>query len=91
MKLKIKKGDSVQVISGSDKGKKGTVVQVDPKALKIKVEGVKVMTHFDKKEGLLKKEAFIPYSKVKLLSAGSTSSKPAKKPAKKAASKSKSA
>lgn len=90
MKLKIRKGDSVQVISGSDKGKKGTVVQVDPKALKIKVEGVKVMTHFDKKEGLLKKEAFIPYSKVKLLSAG-TSSKPAKKPAKKTASKSKSA
>lgn len=90
MKLKIKKGDTVQVIAGAEKGKKGTVVQVDPKALKIKIEGVKVMTHFDKKDGLLKKEAFIDYSNVKLVSAGTTS-KPAKKPAKKAASKSKSA
>ncbi|MFN8846709.1 MAG: KOW motif-containing protein [Bdellovibrionales bacterium] len=67
MKLKIKKGATVQVITGSDKGKKGTVVEVDPKAMKIKVQGVKVMTHFDKKEGLLKKEAFIDYSNVKLV------------------------
>lgn len=65
LKLKIKKGDSVVVITGSDKGKKGTVLEVDRKNLRVKVEGVRVMTHFDKKEGLLKKEGFIDYSNVK--------------------------
>jgi large subunit ribosomal protein L24 len=66
-KLKIKKGAQVQVIAGSDKGKKGTVLEVDPKGLLVKVQGVKVQTHFDKKDGLLKKEGFIHYSNVKLL------------------------
>lgn len=85
-KLKIKKGDTVQVITGNDKGKKGSVIEVDRTNLKIKVEGVKVQTHFDKKDGLLKKEGFIDYSNVKLVSAGSTKEKKAdKKPAKKAA------
>ena len=65
LKLKIKKGDSVVVITGSDKGKKGTVLEVDKKNLRLKVEGVRVMTHFDKKEGLLKIEGFIDYSNVK--------------------------
>jgi len=67
VKLKIKKGANVQVIAGADKGKKGTVLEVDPKNLLIKVQGVKVQTHFDKKEGLLKKEGFIHYSNVKML------------------------
>jgi large subunit ribosomal protein L24 len=67
MKLKIKKGDTVQVISGAEKGKKGTVLAVDPTDLLIKVEGIKVMTHFDKKEGQKKIEGFFPYSKVKLV------------------------
>jgi len=67
MKLKIKKGDTVQVISGAEKGKKGVVLAVNPTDLKIKVEGVKVMTHFDKKEGQLEAEGFFPYSKVKLV------------------------
>ncbi|WP_374001382.1 KOW motif-containing protein [Bdellovibrio bacteriovorus] len=55
MKLKIKKGATVQVITGSDKGKKGTVITVDATAMKIQVQGVKVQTHYDKKDGLLKK------------------------------------
>lgn len=87
-KLKIKKGDQVQVIAGSDKGKKGSVIQVDPKALKIKIDGVKVQTHFDKKDGLLKKEGFIDYSNVKLVGKA-TAAKEKKAPAKKAAAKSK--
>ena len=65
LKLKIKKGDSVVVITGADKGKKGTVLEVDKKNLRLKIEGIRVMTHFDKKEGLLKKEGFIDYSNVK--------------------------
>ena len=86
IKLKIRKGDTVQVITGSDKGKKGEVLAVDPTGLKIKVQGVKVQTHFDKKEGLLKKEGFIHYSNVKLLEKA-----PEKKTAGKKTSKAKSA
>lgn len=82
MKLKVKKGSTVQVIAGAEKGKKGSVIEIDPKKLKIKIQGVKVMTHFDKKEGLLQKEAFIDYSNVKLVEAAAP-----KKTAKKAASK----
>ena len=67
MKLKIKKGDTVVVVSGAEKGKKGAVIAVDPTALQIKVQGIKVMTHFDKKEGQKKTEGFFPYSKVKLV------------------------
>ncbi len=79
MKLKIKKGATVQVITGSDKGKKGTVLAVDAANLKIQVQGVKVETHFDKKEGLLKKEGFLAYSNVKLLEAAKVKEKKAVK------------
>ncbi len=87
MKLKIKKGDKVQVITGGDKGKKGTVIEVNAKAMKIKIEGVKVQTHYDKKDGLLKKEGFINYSNVKLVEAKAKATE--KKAAKKSAAKSK--
>lgn len=39
-KMHVKKGDTVQVISGSDKGKVGTILQVFPKTSTIIVEGV---------------------------------------------------
>jgi len=39
---KIKKGDSVVVLSGKDKGQTGTVTQVLPKDGKVVVEGVNV-------------------------------------------------
>lgn len=64
MKLKIKKGQKVKVIAGSDKGKTGEVLSINTKTLKIKVAGVGIKTHFDKQEGMLKKEAFIDYSNV---------------------------
>ena len=82
--MKIKKGDTVQVISGSDKGKKGTVIEVKPTAMKIKIQGVKVQTHYDKKDGLLKKEGFIDYSNVKLVSAATKEKKASKKTSAKA-------
>ncbi len=41
---KIKKGDSVVVLSGKDKGRTGTVLLVQPKDGKIVVEGVNVAT-----------------------------------------------
>lgn len=81
MSLKIRKGDTVQVISGQDKGKKGTVIEVKPSALKIKIQGVKVQTHYDKKDGLLKKEGFIDYSNVKLVETATKEKKATKKTA----------
>ncbi|HEC1952052.1 TPA: 50S ribosomal protein L24 [Campylobacter jejuni] len=42
VKLKIKKGDSVKVITGDDKGKTGRVLAVYPKTLKVVVEGCKI-------------------------------------------------
>ena len=86
MKLKIRKGDTVQVTAGQDKGKKGSVLEVKPTALKIKVQGVKVQTHYDKKDGLLKKEGFIDYSNVKLVEKSAAKEK---KTTKKSAAKSK--
>ncbi|EJM0816625.1 50S ribosomal protein L24 [Campylobacter jejuni] len=42
VKLKIKKGDSIKVITGDDKGKTGKVLAVYPKTLKVVVEGCKI-------------------------------------------------
>lgn len=79
MKLKIKKGATVQVITGQDKGKKGSVLAVDAANMKIQVQGVKVQTHYDKKDGLLKKEGFIDYSNVKMVEAATKEKKTSKK------------
>ncbi len=78
MKLKIKKGDEVQVIAGSEKGRKGPVLELDARKLKIRVKGVRVQTRHDKKEGILKREGFIDYSNVKLIQAVSAAAKPEK-------------
>jgi large subunit ribosomal protein L24 len=42
MKMKVKKGDTVKVLSGKDKGKTGEVVRVFPKLNKIVVEGIAI-------------------------------------------------
>lgn len=81
-KLKIKKGATVQVITGQDKGKKGTVLTVDASKMKVKVQGVKIETHYDKKDGLLTKEGFIDYSNVKLVEAAKAEKKTSKKSSK---------
>lgn len=43
-KLHVKKGDTVVVISGKDKGKKGKVLNVFPAEGKVIVEGVNIVT-----------------------------------------------
>ena len=40
--MKIKKGDTVQVLSGNDKGKTGEVLEVMPKQQKVIVKGVNI-------------------------------------------------
>ena len=44
MGLKIKKGDTVKVISGKESGKTGTVKAVEPKKNRVFVEGLNMMT-----------------------------------------------
>ncbi len=42
--LHVKKGDTVIVLSGKDKGKKGKVLEVSPKERKVIVENVNMVT-----------------------------------------------
>jgi len=68
--LKIKKGDTVRVISGKDKDKEGKVLAVDAKAGRIIVEGVNMITKHEKPSmanqqgGIVNKEAPIDISNV---------------------------
>jgi large subunit ribosomal protein L24 len=43
-KMHVKKGDTVQVISGKEKGKVGEVLSTDPKLSKVVVKGVNLKT-----------------------------------------------
>lgn len=40
--MKIKKGDTVKIIAGKDKGKKGKVVRAIPTQKKVAIEGINV-------------------------------------------------
>lgn len=68
--IKIKKGDTVQVITGTDKGKEGKVVSVDAKNGKVVVEGVNMVSKHTKPNaqnqngGIIRKEAPIDVSNV---------------------------
>lgn len=84
MKLKIKKGATVQVISGSDKGKKGSVLEILPTKMKIRVQGVRMQTHFDKENGISEKEGLLDYSNVMLVEGPATKAKGRSKASKKA-------
>ena len=47
-KLKIKKGDTVKVLSGKDKGKTGKILTVDSKRGSVVVENVNLHTRFER-------------------------------------------
>jgi len=72
---RIKKGDSVVVLSGKDKGKTGTVTQALPKDGKVVVSGVNVATRHRKPSqenpqgGLERREAPLHISKVAIATA----------------------
>lgn len=78
-KLKIRKGATVQVIAGAEKGKKGTVLEVNANKMGVRVQGIRIQTHFDKKEGVLKKEGYIHYSNLKMVDAPASQNKTAPK------------
>jgi len=71
--MKIKKGDTVEVLSGNDKGKKGEVLEVIPKKDKIIVKGVNVRKRHIKPRrqgeegGIISSECAIYSSKVNVV------------------------
>ena len=46
-KMKIKKGDTVQVLTGKDKAKQGKVIAVNTETQRVTVEGVNRVTRPD--------------------------------------------
>ena len=73
MKLKIKKGDLVAVISGESKGSQGRVVSVDREKLKAVVEGVNIISRHTKPSAsnpqgsIVKREAPVHISNLMLV------------------------
>jgi len=73
MALKIKKGDTVRVIAGKDKGKEGKVLHVDVKKNRVIVEGANMITKSMKPSaanqqgGIVSKEAPLDLSNVMIL------------------------
>ena len=70
MLSRVKKNDSVLVVSGKDRGKQGIVIKVDPKKGKILVKDVAIVTRHVKakrsgeKSRITKEESYIPLCKI---------------------------
>jgi large subunit ribosomal protein L24 len=72
--MKVKKGDQIIVMAGRDKGKRGRVLEVNPSAGKVRVEGVAMVKRHQRPNpqagrggGILEKEALINISNVQLI------------------------
>ncbi len=69
-RMHVKKGDTVKVISGKDKGKQGVILEAYPKQSRVLVEGINVVKKHAKPSqdnpqgGILNKEAAIHVSNV---------------------------
>ena len=69
-KVHVKTGDTVVILSGKDKGKKGKVLEVSPKEGKVIVEGLNIATKHVKPRrqgeqgGIVEAEAAMYASKV---------------------------
>ncbi|HVP28185.1 MAG TPA: 50S ribosomal protein L24 [Myxococcota bacterium] len=72
--MRIRKGDLVQVIAGSDRGKQGRVLAVDAERGRVRVEGRRMQKRHlkpgrqgNRSGGIVEKEAFIDASNVMLV------------------------
>ena len=74
--MKIKKGDTIQVISGNENGKSGRVIKVFRSKNKLVVEGLNMVkkharpTQENPQGGIIEKEASIHISNVQLIDGG---------------------
>ena len=72
-KLHVKKGDTVVVISGKEKGKQGEIIAVDIKKERVTVKGLKLVKRHTKPSqanpqgGIIEKEGTIHVSNVMVL------------------------
>ena len=72
-KLHIRKGDTVKILAGDDKGKQGKVLEVNREKRRALVEGVNMMTKHTKPSagkpegGITKVESFIHISNLMLI------------------------
>ena len=73
MAMNVKKGDTVIVLSGKDKGKQGKVLGTVPSEAKVVVEGINMVTcHVKPRKqgeegGIVKREAAMYASKVQVV------------------------
>ncbi|MGN1300245.1 MAG: 50S ribosomal protein L24 [Clostridia bacterium] len=73
MKMKLRKGDTVKILSGNDKGKTGEILEIIPKTEKIIVKGINIRKKSVKPRrqgeqgGIIPSEASIHSSKVALV------------------------
>ena len=76
MSARIKKGDTVEVTAGRDRGKRGTVLRVHPERERVTIERVNVVKKHQKPNatsrqgGIIEKEASIHVSNVALVHKG---------------------
>jgi hypothetical protein len=82
-KLRIKKGDTVYVNAGNDKGKTGKILEVIKSKDRVVVEGINVVSKHTKPNakqpqgGIIKQEAGIHVSNVQLVDPAAPANKPA--------------
>ena len=78
MKLKLKKGDLVKVISGDSKGQEGKIISIDTKKMRALVEGVNMISKHSKPNaknpngGIVKVEGSIHVSNLMFVANGAT-------------------
>ena len=80
----IKKGSTVEIISGKNKKKQGEVIEIDRSNNKAKIKDINmvkkhVKTTKEKKGGIFPKESFIHISNLKLIDEKAAKKKEAKK------------
>jgi large subunit ribosomal protein L24 len=77
-KIKLKKGDTVKVISGEARGAQGKIVSIDTKKSRAIVEGVNMISKSEKPSakntngGIVKKEGSIHISNLMFVEGGKT-------------------
>jgi large subunit ribosomal protein L24 len=77
-KIKLKKGDTVKVISGEARGQQGKIIHIDLKSMRALVEGVNMISKSEKPNakntngGITKKEGSIHISNLMYLEGGKT-------------------
>jgi large subunit ribosomal protein L24 len=74
MKITIRKGDLVEVVTGEDKGRQGKVLRIDKEKGRVLVEGINMVKRHERSKGkankpggIIEKPAFVDRSNVALV------------------------